>query len=312
MQYERVQYERIVIGNGRDAVRSAIAAAAQGSVPSRVALVATSDGSRERMTSEVLRQAAERLHQSGAISLAALRDEVSTIVQRQLAADRAELVRRSVDVYSGDARLVDANTVAVNSCDGDEAGMLTITGSRIVLACGTRPARLGSTACDGKLVLCPEDLLSRDELPRSMIVVGAGRTGLDHAIVLAMLGVEVTVTDEHSNVFDLCGGLMDHSLMAAQSLNIAFRLGEEAIGVERRAGDTEVAVRLASGRLFTAGAVLVCIGKVGRTDGLDLESAGVGLDERGRIWCDASGNTWAPSISAVGDVIGFRPSVLAG
>lgn len=100
-------------------------------------------------------------------------------------------------------------------------------------------------------------------------------------------------------------------LFEAQAHDIAFRLGDEVIGIEP--SDRQAVVRLASGRVLKGDAALVCAGREGRTDGLDLESVGVGLDERGRVWCDARGRTWNPQITAVGDVVGFRTNhIMAG
>ena len=62
--------------------------------------------------------------------------------------------------------------------------------------------------------------------------------------------------------------------------------------------------RLASGRVVTADTILICVGRAGKTNGLRLEAAAVGLDDRGRLWCDEQGQTWAPGITAVGDVAG--------
>ncbi len=297
-----MRYDRVVIGNGSDAVRAVIAGSEQGQ---RVALIRSSDAGTDRVTSRMLRRAADRLFEAGLVSMTGFRREVARDVQSQQAADHAELVRLGVDVFAGDIRFADSKTVAV--------GTELLAAESIVLACGTKSTPLGQAPFDGQVVLAAEQLLSLDGLPHSMIVVGAGRTGLDHAIVLAMLGVEVTVVDEHSSHFDLCGGLMNAALFEAQSLDIAFRLGDEVIGVEKRTGPHRATVRLASGRVLTAEAALICVGREGRTAGLDLESAGVGLDEHGRVWCDADGRTWATHIIAVGDVIGFRASsALAG
>lgn len=304
-----MRYDRIVIGDGNDAVRAAVTASADSP---RVALVSSSAETWTRVNSLLLRTSAERLIRSGAISVSALRTDVCRAVQAQVERDRVELARRGVEVYTGFARFMTANSLAVTRSGNDFQEPVTISGERIVLACGTEPAKLGAFPFDGRLVLSPDQILQQDTLPSSMVVVGAGRTGLDHAIVLAMLGVEVTVIDEHSNLFELCGGLIGGPLITAQSLDIALRLGEEVIGIEQHRDRATVSVRLASGRQLTAGAVLVCVGRVGRTSGLDLELAGVGLDEHGRVWCDTNGTTWVPSISAVGDVVGFRPTVLAG
>jgi NAD(P) transhydrogenase len=301
-----MRYDRLVIGNGPDAVRPAIEAAERGQM---VALVYSSDDRSDRVTPGMLRQAAARLITGPArnepVSMSDLRREVAREVESELAAEQAELARAGVDVFAGDVRFIDAQTI--------EVGTELLSGGNIVIACGTKSARLGQTPFDGRVVLAAEQLPALEVLPHSMIVVGAGQTGLDYAIVLAMLGVGVTVVDDHSSFFDLCGGLMNAPLFEAQSLGIAFRLGDEVIGIEKRTSSPQAAVRLAGGRVLTAEAALVCVGREGRTEGLGLESAGVGLDEHGRVWCDADGRTWAAHITAVGDVVGFRASnTLAG
>lgn len=302
-----MRYERVVVGDGSDAVRAAVAATRE---VSRIALISTSDGVHSRITSLILRQSAERLIREGAISRSALRRDAYAVARSQIATDHAELARLGIDRFTGNVQFINASTLALSLAD--ECEPVEISADQMILACGTEPAGLGSFPFDGRQILSPEQILQCDNLPKSMIVIGAGSTGLDHAIILAMLGIEVTVVDEQTNLFQLCGGLIGGPMITLQSLDIALRLGEEVIGIERRQGDDRVSVRLASGRRMTTGAVLVCCGKVGRTAGLNLEAAGVGLDEHGRIWCDANGTTWVPTISAVGDVIGFRVGALAG
>ena len=306
-----MNYELLVIGNGREAIDGAIASARRGQ---RVALVETKAVVSEAASIEVLRQTVNHLAKVGSTSMSELRNEVDRIGRCQRAADRAELECLGVDVFSGDVRFVAENTVEVRTGEvrsGDD--VISIQADNVLVACGTKSARPGHIRFDGRLVVDVESLLTLDELPRSMIVVGAGETGLDYALLLGSLGVDVTVIDEKANAFDVCGGLMgDARLFEMQSLDIAFRLGDEVIGVEARADD-RAAVRLASGKVFVAEAVLVCVGRVGQTDRLNLEAAGVGLDERGRVWCDADGGTWASHIKAAGDVVGFRATnALAG
>lgn len=289
-----MNYDQIIIGNGPDAAAAAIATACRGQ---RVALARRSE-SRNQLTPQMLRQAVGRFLASNYRTMPELRQLVADQIESDQASEQSELDRLGVEVLTGDIRFLDPQSIQVGA---DKA-----TADTIVLATGTRSASLGQAPFDGTRILAAEDLLSLPELPQSMIVVGAGQTGLDYAVLLARLGVNVTVVDEHSNYFQLCGGLMGVTLFAAQSLDIAFRLGEEVIGIQQTAGGSSVAVRLSSGRVLTSDAALVCVGREGQTEGLDLESAGVGLDEHGRIWCDAHGRTWAAGITAIGDVVGFR------
>ncbi len=333
-----MNYELLVIGDGRESINEALAAARRGEL---VALVQPCSYHREGnaprvdgqngvpyrstrgalptrlndearqhgggISTDVLRRAASRLGGASLVRMSDLRDEAVRIASEQWSADRSELESLGVDVYCGDVRFVDERTVVVSG-PGDGAALceVTLTSQRVLLGCGTRSIRPSHVRFDSRRILDVESLLTLDELPRSMIVVGAGETGLDHAMLLGSLGVDVTVIDEKANVFDVYGGLMnDTRLCEMQSLDIAFRLGDEMIGVETR-GDDAVAVRLASGKVFVADAALICVGRVGETESLNLEAAGVGLDERGRVWCDANGKTWASQIRAVGPVVGFR------
>jgi len=288
-------YDQLVIGSGHDAVSAALQGARKGL---RVALAVQVDSPLDWVTAKVLRKATDRLIPTGYVSMSALRREVGGLIESQRQKDRNELSRWGVDRFVGATHMTSADSISV--------GGTIHSGREVVLACGTRTAHFGRTPFNGRTVFSAEQLLSREDLPQSVIVVGAGQTGLEYAVVLAMLGVRATVVDEHANMFDLCGGLMGLSLFEAQAHDISFRLGDEVIGIEPQNG--QATVRLASGRSMQAEAVLICVGREGRTDGLELESVGVGLDEYGRVWCDGQGRTWNPQITAIGDVVGFRAS----
>jgi NAD(P) transhydrogenase len=301
-----MNYELLVIGNGREAIDEALRAAQQ---RQRVALVETVTVDEAAASVNVLRQAVRNLAGADHVGLGVLRDEALRLARCQRAADRAELECLRVDVFSGEVRFVEANTLELRADavpQGDD--VILIRADNLLVACGTKSARPGHFRFDNRLVHDPTSWLRLDALPRTMVVIGAGDTGLDYSILLARLGVDVTVVDEQANVLELCGGLMeDARLFEAQSLDIAFRLGDAVIGVASRP-NLQVVVRLASGKSLLADGALVCVGRIGDTDRLNLEAAGVGLDERGRVWCDANGRTWAPHIRAIGDVIGFSAS----
>ena len=306
-----MSYELLVIGNGRESIDGALSTARRGA---SVALARMNHAPEHDFSIDVLRRAVSGLGGVGSISIKALRRVATEIASEQWRADHSELERLGVDVYCGDMRFIDARTIEViDTFELLEPRLWSLQASRILLACGTRSVRPSHVPFDSRRILDVELLLMRDELPSSMIVVGAGETGLDYAMLLASLGVDVTVIDAKANVFDVYGGMMNEArLCELQSLDIAFRMGDEMIGIESRGADS-VAVRLSSGKVFVAEAALVCVGRVGETESLNLEVTGVGLDERGRIWCNANGGTWASHITAVGNIIGFRAAnALAG
>ena len=288
-----MSYDLLVIGDEREGIERAISAAESGD---RVAVIRQSE-LMPRLN--IVRNAANQIAEQGELSMDSWRDEVTKLSQWQLLVDDVEFDSLGIEVFNGPAKFVGPKTVEVPGLEDAEI----LSGREIVLACGTKSRLPAYLQNDEEFVMGVESLLNLTELPRSMIVVGGGQTGLMSAIMLARLGVEVTVVDEHFTLLELCG-VFEPTFDALQTLNIAFRLDDEVIGTELRP-DLQSAVRLASGKVLVADKVLICVGREGRTEGLDLEKFGVGLDERGRVWCDEEGRSWSDGICAVGDVVGY-------
>ena len=312
-------YDLLVIGDEREGVARAIAAAQlgrrvavisdPGTAPSLKLLMQALENltinwravTQHKDPSPALRAGVRpaRRKLSRASTMVAWRTEVARLRQYQVAADLSLFDSLAIYRISGNARFVSETSVRIIGDRNEE----DISGTEIVIACGARSRQPASFHCDGKRVLVAESLLGMTSIPRSTIVVGAGETGFAAAILLARLGAEVTVIDDHVSLFEICRRFGD-SFDVIQELQIAFRLGEEAIGVEQRFGNQTI-VRLASGREMAADVIVACLGRDGKTDGLNLAAAGVGLDERSRIWCDVTGTTWSSRIKAVGSVVGF-------
>jgi NAD(P) transhydrogenase len=90
----------------------------------------------------------------------------------------------------------------------------------------------------------------------------------------------------------------------ARSLGMTFRLGESVVEI-REPKPGRVAVELESGKRLLGETVLFSVGRVGDTDALHLDCAGLAVDKRGRIACNEHFQTTVPHIYAVGDVVGF-------
>src|SRR5262249_60426498 len=102
----------------------------------------------------------------------------------------AQLARNKVTTIHGTARFVDPHTLEVTSKDGTR----TVRGERILIACGTRPASTPDIPIDGKKIFNSDQLARVDQIPRHLIVVGAGVIGLEYASMLAALAAEATPT----------------------------------------------------------------------------------------------------------------------
>ena len=152
-----------------------------------------------------------------------------------------------------------------------------------------------------------DDVLHMREIPRSLIVIGAGVIGVEYATMFAALGVRVTIVDKRPILLPF----LDHEVSAAltyiaQQNRVTMRLNEEVAHVEVVEGArAPVEVRLKSGKALHADAALYAIGRTGATKHLDLDKAGIKTDERGKIIINQHYQTTADNIYAVGDVIGF-------
>ncbi len=313
-----MRYDLIVIGSGPSGQKGAIAAAKLGK---RVAIVER--GLRDlggvclhtgTIPSKTMREAimhlsgyrqrdvyGEQYRKKRTITMEALRRKLSQVTQHELDVVQDQLERNGVDVYEGNCRFTSPHEVEVTGVDG----VSTIEGENILVATGTRPARPDNIPFDGRIVFDSDELLSLDHIPRSMIVVGGGVIGIEYAIMFATLGVHVTVVDGRERLLDFCDReIVDTLLYHARSLGMVFRLGEDVIGIDRLGNDRAV-VHLESGKRLIGDSVLYTVGRVGDTDTLNLEAAGLEPDERGRLWCNEHHQTWVSHIYGVGDVVGF-------
>ncbi len=313
-----MRYDLLVIGSGPAGQRGAIAAAKLGK---RVALVerrANDLGGvclhTGTIPSKTMREAIlylsgykhrevykDRYVQKRKITMDDLRRKLDQVIAREMQVIQEYLDRNQVDLYSGEAQFVDPHTVQIVR-DGQ---VERVSADKILVACGTKPARPSYIPFDGRTIFDSDELLRLDQIPRSMIVIGAGVIGIEYGLMFATLGVEVTVVDGRERLLDFCDReVVDALMFHARALGMVFRLGEDVVGIDRlRKG--LAAVRLESGKRLIAETALFAAGRTGDTVALNLPAAGLKSDDRGRLWCDEKHRTWVPHIYGVGDVIGF-------
>ncbi len=235
------------------------------------------------------------------ITVADLRARVQTVVEREVAVVADQLQRNGVAFLRGSASFRDPHTLAV---DGPEPELL-VQARFVLIACGTRPARSAMIPCDGQRIFVADQLGDVQDLPRRLIVVGAGVIGLEYASMMAALGIEVTLIEQRPTILDF----VDQEIIEAlcyhlRRLGMVFRLGEtvKCVGVDGRGA---VVAELESGKKVPADALMYTVGRQTNTDTLRLEAAGLAADPRGRLQVDECYRTAVPHIFAAGDVIGF-------
>jgi NAD(P) transhydrogenase len=222
------------------------------------------------------------------------------VIEHERAVVRDQLRRNGVEVIEGIASFLDPHTLEV-------AGPhpLSLTGDKIVIAVGTRPARPSGVDFDDATVIDSDGLANLRRLPSTMTVVGAGVIGVEYASMAATLGVTVTLVDKRTDLLEfLDDELVDALRYHLRGVGLSLRLGEEVSAIERRP-DGSALTCLASGKRIPSDVVLYAAGRQGATDDLRLQAAGLEADARGRITVDEHFRTAQPHIFAAGDVIGF-------
>ncbi len=235
--------------------------------------------------------------------MSTLAARVESVMSSEAAVVRDSLARNDIEVVSGEAMFVDPHTISITG--GDDAR--TITGKNIFIACGTEPAAPPTGPSDGRTILTSDDILSLEELPSSLAVVGGGVIGVEYASIFATAGVQVTLIDRRERLLDFVDReIVDELMHQMRKGDVTFRLGEAVAKIEVFGeGRPEVDLELESGKRIVADCVLFSIGRSPVTGPLRLDLAGVDTDERGRIQVDDDFRTNVPHVFAGGDVIGF-------
>ena len=236
------------------------------------------------------------------ITISDLLARLQHVIGRETEVIRAQLQRNHVELVPGTASFVDPHTLSVD-LEGTPTHR-TITAGTVVIATGTVPARPAHVKFDGVRVLDSDQILAIEEVPGSMVVVGAGVIGVEYASMFAALGTRVTLVEKRDQMLDFCDPEIVESLkFHLRDHTMSFRFGEEVASVESSGGGT--ITTLASGKRIAAEVVMHSAGRQGNTAALHLERAGLEADPRGRLSVNDKYQTSVPHIYAVGDVIGF-------
>ena len=190
--------------------------------------------------------------------------------------------RNHVDTLLGAARFVGDNQLEVAT----KAGKKTkVTGDKFLIATGTRTFRPDWVPFNGSSVVDSDDFLQMAQIPRSLIVVGAGVIGVEYATMFSALDVRVTLIEPRQTFLDFIDRhTIDEFSHQIRENGVDLRLGSEIDSVEARPDHVEVALN--NRRHVRAEMLLFAAGRLGATSHLNLKAVGLETDHRGRIEVD--------------------------
>jgi pyruvate/2-oxoglutarate dehydrogenase complex dihydrolipoamide dehydrogenase (E3) component len=212
------------------------------------------------------------------------------------------LESQRVRIVNGSARFTGPHSVRVDGVDGVE----DIEFDAALIATGSRPRIPDWCQPDGDRILTTRDCYPPKVLPPSVTVIGSGVTGVEFVHMFSSFGSNVTLIVSRQQVLpgkdpEVAAVLEDDFLKRGVKL----LKGARAVGIDRD-GD-EVVIRCDDGRVVRASHAVLAIGSVPNTDALDLEKAGVEVDDSGHIPINHHCITNQRHIYAAGDISGKLP-----
>lgn len=221
---------------------------------------------------------------------------VHATVKRIAATENADALRRErIEVIEASARLAGP-------------GQLDVAGSglhyrRLVIATGSVPAMPPIEGIGNVGALTNETIFDLTTQPASLLIIGGGPIGVELGQAFARLGTAVTIVEAAERL--IAREEPEASTVIAAALRadgVDIRTGRQISSLAGTPG--AVTARLLDGTTIKAEQLLVAVGRRPQTSGLDLQAAGVRLDERGHIITDTHLKTTARGIYAAGDVTG--------
>jgi len=210
--------------------------------------------------------------------------------------------KNKVEWIKGWGRIDGPGKVIVTAPHGAE---MTYEAKNIIIATGSEPTPLSGVEVDHKRIVDSTGALALPEVPKSLVVIGAGVIGLELGSVWRRLGAEVTVVEFLDRIVP---GIDEETAKTFQrsltKQGIKFKLGSKVTGARSMGKAVELTVEPVAGgeaELLTADYVLVAIGRRPYTKGLGLETVGIMPDKRGVIANDHF-KTGVGGVWVVGDV----------
>jgi len=211
--------------------------------------------------------------------------------------------KNKIDVHMGTAVMLDAHTLEVTSDDGSK---VTLTAKNIVIATGATTFVIPGVEIDGERVVTYREAIMQENLPKSVIIVGAGAIGLEFATVWSAYGTEVTIVEMLPNIAPLEDEEVSMELAKAfKKRGVKVMTATKVEHIETLKTKVKVTVSGPDGeQTLDAEQALMAIGFKPNSAGLGLEAAGVKLSERGMVEIDERMGTNVPGVWAIGDVTG--------
>jgi dihydrolipoamide dehydrogenase len=205
--------------------------------------------------------------------------------------------KNKVTRYRGHGRIVGPGRVLVEGADTAE-----LEAKHVLIATGSSVAPLRGVELDYDRIGTSTEGLSFAEVPKHLVVIGAGYIGLELGSVWNRLGAKVTVLEYLERILPgMDSDIAEEAERIFTRQGIEFRLGSKVTSALRNGNSVRVSIEGQPD--IECDRVLVAVGRVPNTTGLGLNTVGIELDPRGRIPIDDQFRTYVAGFYAIGDVV---------
>ena len=237
---------------------------------------------------------------TGEISISDLNFRLTKVLKELRASLKKQFDRNHIKLLHGTAKFINHHQIGI--FQGDEQIAL-LTAEKILLATGSKPRNPNNIPFDHERVLDSTRLLHIGKLPKTMLVLGGGIIGSEYASYFSTLGTKVTVVDKRDNMLPLLDKEIGKQFQNALTVSGLEFIGQKEVK-EVLQKNNEVVVKFTDNSTIVSEVLLYALGRVANVDTLDIENAGITVNNWGYIPVNDLFQTIVPNIYAVGDVIG--------
>jgi dihydrolipoamide dehydrogenase len=209
--------------------------------------------------------------------------------------------KNKIDVYKGIGSFINKNTIKISGETEQQ-----IETDKVIIATGSKPATLQGVEVDKQRVITSTESLNMKEIPKHLVIIGGGVIGLELGSIYARLGSKVSVIEYTGTIISTMDGTLSKELQRSlRKLGFEFFFNHKVKSAKSNGTEVSIVADNEKGEevSFTGDYCLVSVGRKAYTFGLNLEAAGVKMDERGRVETDAHLETNIKGIYAIGDVV---------
>ena len=214
---------------------------------------------------------------------------------------RNQVERNGVTCIHGKASFISPHTINITQVRGNN---IVVEAKNIIIATGSIPRKPDNIEVDHEHIFDSDSILSMLYLPRSLTVLGGGVIASEYASIFQALGVKVTMIDRYPRPLGFLDGDLTETFVQAFEEMGGTWIGNAKVSQVQWNGFNAVITELEDGRKISSDKLLCAAGRMSNVAGLNIEEAGLKLNEKGLIEVNAFLATSVPHIFAAGDIIG--------